>query len=658
MKESSPDNDQNQTIIKQTSFISNTEQNISTNHTFRTIKKRIPWTEEEDKSIKSLVNKYGTSNWTLISNEMGQNRSGKQCRERWYNQLIPNVKKNNWTEEEENILFTKHMQYGNKWAEIGSFLPGRTLNDIKNHFYSKLRKFIRKILRQINDENLFKINGIDGCKYNGEKIYKMIKKHEITYNNLTKDTIFEMIIATEKNPKGKFIFFKDNSNNNSYNSNYCNNMGNNFIFNNNNEENINKEEESGINNNLLNILRNNQQINRKIKGKFFKDKKKKIKNTNNIMKTKINSINEENKCNIINDIKIRKKKLLNKKVCQLNIDNNKNNQMIENKSKVNNDIIKEYDLKKENINNKLIGQKRKKGNSQKSNNLNNSLNENKKIKYILELNKKSKEDNNNNSDNKNLILPEDIKINNKLKEKNKKRKSLKEEMKENLNFQNKNNPININNIKFQSKRENKENKENKENNNFCFYSPFKIPTPKTTKNLQFPSSETKSNRSLKPEDFSFNKINLLNDYLDSSQMQQLFPINMENILLCPQKNKNIFVPDLSFDNNNLLKSRGSCLGSIKNDNTYKNFSIDENLYNKIIMQNNINNSINNNMTVKSIDYKKIDKPTINLDLINQQDFTNTIINGNIINESQYNSVFYKNNQLNISSPSSMKSIWK
>ena len=332
--------------------------------------------------------------------------------------------------------------------------------------------------------------------------------------------------------------------------------------------------------------------------------------------------------------------------------------MIENKSKVNNDIIKEYDLKKENINNKLIGQKRKKGNSQKSNNLNNSLNENKKIKYILELNKKSKEDNNNNSDNKNLILPEDIKINNKLKEKNKKRKSLKEEMKENLNFQNKNNPININNIKFQSKRENKENKENKENNNFCFYSPFKIPTPKTTKNLQFPSSETKSNRSLKPEDFSFNKINLLNDYLDSSQMQQLFPINMENILLCPQKNKNIFVPDLSFDNNNLLKSRGSCLGSIKNDNTYKNFSIDENLYNKIIMQNNINNSINNNMTVKSIDYKKIDKPTINLDLINQQDFTNTIINGNIINESQYNSVFNKNNQLNISSPSSMKSIWK
>ena len=142
-------------------------------------------------------------------------------------------------------------------------------------------------------------------------------------------------------------------------------------------------------------------------------------------------------------------------------------------------------------------------------------------------------------------------------------------------------------------------------------------------------------------------------------MPQMFPLNIESILLF-QKNKNICISDLSFDNNNLLKSRGSCIGSIKNDNTYKN-SIDENLYNKLIMQNNIiNNSINNNMTVKSMDDKKFDKPTINLELINPQDFTNTIINGNINvgNESQYNSIFNKNNQLNISPPSSMKSIWK
>ena len=136
MNENLTEKEQNNTFIKQTSFISSIDPNITTNHTFRIIKKRMPWSEEEDKSIKTLVSKYGTGNWTLISNEMGQNRSGKQCRERWYNQLKPNVKKNNWTDEEENILFTKHMQFGNKWSDIASFLPGRTLNDIKNHFYS------------------------------------------------------------------------------------------------------------------------------------------------------------------------------------------------------------------------------------------------------------------------------------------------------------------------------------------------------------------------------------------------------------------------------------------------------------------------------------------------------------------------------------------
>ena len=212
MNESEKDNTREQylsptqTVLKQASFLSSNEPNLSPFRTFRCIKKRMPWSEDEDKTMKQLVNKYGISNWALIARKMGNSRNGKQCRERWYNHLNPSLKKNNWTLEEENILFSKHMQFGNKWAEIASYLPGRTLNDIKNHFYSKLRKFIRQILKQINDEKLFQINGIDSCKYTGEKIYKMIKKHDITLKNITKDTIFELIIATEKNPKGKFIF--------------------------------------------------------------------------------------------------------------------------------------------------------------------------------------------------------------------------------------------------------------------------------------------------------------------------------------------------------------------------------------------------------------------------------------------------------------------
>ena len=689
MNETQTEREKNNIFIKQASFISNTDPNVTTNHTFRIIKKRIPWSEEEDKSIKSLVNKYGTSNWTLISNEMGQNRSGKQCRERWYNQLNPNVKKNNWTDEEENILFTKHMQLGNKWSDIASFLPGRTLNDIKNHFYSKLRKFIRKILKQINDENLFKINGIDGCKYTGEKIYKMIKKHEITYNNLTKDTIFKLIIANEKNPKGKFIFCNDYSNNNDYNSyNYPNNVNNNIFDNDINEDIIiNKDENYNnkiifnnnniCNNNYNNIFNNFFQMNQEIKDKILNEQNNNIINKeeliNNTMKLKYNrNLNtKENKYNLKNKSNVKKNKLKKNKKNDLNILNKyikKNNQVnIEDKSKDNINISQGKE--KDNKNNILIGQKRKKNNSKKSNNSNNSRNN---IKYILELNNKYKKNKlYQNQVSNNLLLPEKISKNEYLKEKNKKKKNKENTKNNEINSKDNNDKINtifLNEIKFQSKAECKD-------NNFCFYPPFKIATPKTSKNVQFPSSETKSNKSIKHEDFSFNKINLLNDYMDSSQMPQMFPANYENILFNPQKNKNIFITDLSFENN-LLKSRGSCLGSIKNDNTYKNYSLDNNLYNKLIMQNNMNNSINNNNnTLKSMDNnnlleekneinlnKKNDKPTINLDLINHQDFTNTFINGNMIggNESQYNSIFNKNNPLNIynSSPSSLKSLWK
>lgn len=34
---------------------------------------------------------------------------------------------------------------GNKWTAIAQFLPGRTDNNIKNYFYSMLRKSLRKV---------------------------------------------------------------------------------------------------------------------------------------------------------------------------------------------------------------------------------------------------------------------------------------------------------------------------------------------------------------------------------------------------------------------------------------------------------------------------------------------------------------------------------
>lgn len=98
-----------------------------------------PWSKEEDDTIIALVEKYGPTKWSTISQHL-PGRIGKQCRERWHNHLNPGINKNAWTQEEELTLIRAHQIYGNKWAELTKFLPGRSDNSIKNHWNSSVKK--------------------------------------------------------------------------------------------------------------------------------------------------------------------------------------------------------------------------------------------------------------------------------------------------------------------------------------------------------------------------------------------------------------------------------------------------------------------------------------------------------------------------------------
>ena len=61
------------------------------------------------------------------------------------NHLEPNIKRVDWSKEETQLLFSIQKQEGNAWAQIAKMLQGRTENDVKNQFYSTIRRNLRMI---------------------------------------------------------------------------------------------------------------------------------------------------------------------------------------------------------------------------------------------------------------------------------------------------------------------------------------------------------------------------------------------------------------------------------------------------------------------------------------------------------------------------------
>jgi hypothetical protein len=96
------------------------------------------WTAEEDEMLRLVAGEH-PENWNEIGRAL-PGRTGKQCRERWLNNLRPDIRKGEWTAAEDALIVREQARRGNQWSSIARLLVGRSDNAIKNRFASKLKK--------------------------------------------------------------------------------------------------------------------------------------------------------------------------------------------------------------------------------------------------------------------------------------------------------------------------------------------------------------------------------------------------------------------------------------------------------------------------------------------------------------------------------------
>ncbi|GKV29504.1 hypothetical protein SLEP1_g38430 [Rubroshorea leprosula] len=114
--------------------------------------RRGPWTVEEDLKLINYIAVHGEGRWNSLAHCAGLKRTGKSCRLRWLNYLRPDVRRGNITLEEQLLILELHSRWGNRWSKIAQFLPGRTDNEIKNYWRTRVQKHAKQLKCDVNSK--------------------------------------------------------------------------------------------------------------------------------------------------------------------------------------------------------------------------------------------------------------------------------------------------------------------------------------------------------------------------------------------------------------------------------------------------------------------------------------------------------------------------
>lgn len=106
------------------------------------VKKINNWTKKEEQLLKSLVGKMKIKRWRIICKSF-QGKSALQCASR-YRRMIPGIKKGYWTKEEDKNLLEFYKIYKNNWKEISNRIKTRSYKQVRDRFYNNLDPNLKK----------------------------------------------------------------------------------------------------------------------------------------------------------------------------------------------------------------------------------------------------------------------------------------------------------------------------------------------------------------------------------------------------------------------------------------------------------------------------------------------------------------------------------
>lgn len=166
--------------------------------------KKFKWDIREDKFIIDIKKKIPKIKWKCLSKAYNEhfktNKNTFLIRSRLKYFLNPKIQQGRLSEEEKNKIMENYKIYGPKWSKISKHIPSRNDQQIKNYFYSSLRKRTResyKMLIKKNEEVIKKSKLRLLSKKNFDKIYEQIVKKKISFFDIDDKKIQEILLDSE-----------------------------------------------------------------------------------------------------------------------------------------------------------------------------------------------------------------------------------------------------------------------------------------------------------------------------------------------------------------------------------------------------------------------------------------------------------------------------